>query len=99
MIGTSAAIADYLFLSSVALQPGDEDYAISIVLPTRNLVLFPEMVFPLAIGRPATVAAAQQAVREQRQIGITCCSVIQSRPIPDPTISIASAPSPTSCAT
>ena len=31
-----------------------------IVLPTRNLVLFPEMVFPLAIGRPATVAAAQQ---------------------------------------
>ena len=39
-----------------------------IVLPTRNLVLFPEMVFPLAIGRPATVAAAQQAVREQRQI-------------------------------
>ena len=26
------------------------------------------MVFPLAIGRPATVAAAQQAVREQRQI-------------------------------
>ncbi len=39
-----------------------------IVLPTRSLVLFPEMVFPLAIGRPATVAAAQQAVREQRQI-------------------------------
>ena len=39
-----------------------------IVLPTRNLVLFPEMVFPLAIGRPATLAAAQQAVREQRQI-------------------------------
>ncbi|MDP1751375.1 MAG: LON peptidase substrate-binding domain-containing protein, partial [Reyranella sp.] len=39
-----------------------------IVLPTRNLVLFPELVFPLSIGRPATVAAAQQAVREQRQI-------------------------------
>ena len=39
-----------------------------IVLPARNLVLFPEMVFPLSIGRPASVAAAQQAVREQRQI-------------------------------
>ena len=39
-----------------------------IVLPTRNLVLFPEMVFPLAMGRPATIAAAQQAVREQRQV-------------------------------
>ena len=39
-----------------------------IVLPTRNLVLFPEMVFPLSMVRPATVAAAQQAVREQRQV-------------------------------
>jgi 4-hydroxyphenylacetate 3-monooxygenase len=34
MIGTSAAIADYLFVSSIVpLQPGDEDYAISVVLP------------------------------------------------------------------
>lgn len=34
MIGTSAAIADYLFLSSVVpLQPGDEAYAISVVVP------------------------------------------------------------------
>ncbi|MDP1964174.1 MAG: LON peptidase substrate-binding domain-containing protein, partial [Reyranella sp.] len=49
-----------------AMQPLPADAL--IVLPTRNLVLFPEMVFPLAIGRPATVAAAQQAVREQRQI-------------------------------
>ncbi|MDP1838148.1 MAG: LON peptidase substrate-binding domain-containing protein, partial [Reyranella sp.] len=39
-----------------------------IVLPMRNFVLFPEMVFPLAMMRPATVAAAQQAVREQRQV-------------------------------
>jgi 4-hydroxyphenylacetate 3-monooxygenase len=33
MIGTSAAIADWLLLTSVALQPGDEDYAISVVVP------------------------------------------------------------------
>ncbi|MFI5002394.1 MAG: endopeptidase La, partial [Reyranellales bacterium] len=39
-----------------------------IVLPVRNVVLFPEMVFPITIGRPSSVAAAQQAVREQRQI-------------------------------
>jgi ATP-dependent Lon protease len=39
-----------------------------IVLPTRNLVLFPEMVFPLSMVRPVTIAAAQQAVREQRQV-------------------------------
>jgi ATP-dependent Lon protease len=39
-----------------------------IVLPVRNLVLFPEIVFPITVGRPSSVAAAQQAVREQRQI-------------------------------
>jgi ATP-dependent Lon protease len=39
-----------------------------IVLPVRGAVLFPEMVMPLTIGRPASIAAAQQAVREQRQV-------------------------------
>jgi hypothetical protein len=39
-----------------------------IVVPTRNMVLYPEMVLPLTIGRPSSVAAVQQAVREQRQI-------------------------------
>jgi ATP-dependent Lon protease len=41
-----------------------------IVVPVRNAVLFPEIVFPITVGRPATIAAAQQAVREQRQIVI-----------------------------
>ena len=41
-----------------------------IVVPVRNTVLFPEIVFPITLGRPATIAAAQQAVREQRQIVI-----------------------------
>src|SRR4029077_19371523 len=44
MIGTSAAIADFLFLSSIApLQPGDEDYAISAVVPVAapGLRLYP----------------------------------------------------------
>ena len=44
MIGTSAAIADYLFLSSIVpLQPGDEDYAISVVIPlsAEGLRLYP----------------------------------------------------------
>jgi ATP-dependent Lon protease len=39
-----------------------------IVVAVRNTVLFPEVVFPIAIGRPASVAAAQQAVKEQRQV-------------------------------
>ena len=39
-----------------------------IVVPMRNVVMFPEIVMPVTIGRPASIAAAQQAVREQRQI-------------------------------
>jgi ATP-dependent Lon protease len=38
------------------------------VLPVRGVVLFPEIVFPISLTRPLTVAAAQAAVREQRQV-------------------------------
>jgi ATP-dependent Lon protease len=41
-----------------------------IIVPVRNTVLFPGMVLPLSVGRPGSIAAAQQAVREQRQVGI-----------------------------
>ena len=41
-----------------------------IVLPVRDMVLFPGTVFPIALGRGVSIAAAQQAVREEKQIGI-----------------------------
>src|SRR5215813_1539831 len=41
-----------------------------IIVPVRNTVLFPGMVLPISVGRPGSVAAAQQALREQRQIGL-----------------------------
>ncbi len=41
-----------------------------IVVPVRNFVLFPGMVMPVTVGRPKSIAAAQQAVREQRAVGI-----------------------------
>jgi ATP-dependent Lon protease len=41
-----------------------------VIVPVRRMVLFPGMVAPITVGRPRSVAAAQQAVREQRQIGI-----------------------------
>jgi ATP-dependent Lon protease len=41
-----------------------------IIIPVRNTVLFPGVVIPITIGRPKSIAAAQQAVREQRPIGI-----------------------------
>jgi ATP-dependent Lon protease len=49
---------------SVASPPSDA----FIVLPLRQMVLFPEMVVPVTLTRPSSVAACQQAVREQRQI-------------------------------
>ncbi|GBD49576.1 ATP-dependent protease La [Methylopila sp. Yamaguchi] len=41
-----------------------------IILPVRNSVLFPNLVAPFAIGRVQSVAAIQQAIREERQIGV-----------------------------
>src|SRR5262245_12829337 len=41
-----------------------------IIMPVRNFVLFPGVVMPVTIGRAKSIAAAQQAVREQRQIGV-----------------------------
>ncbi len=41
-----------------------------IIVPVRNFVLFPGVMLPIAIGRQRSIAAAQQAVRDQRQVGI-----------------------------
>ncbi len=41
-----------------------------IIVPVRNTVLFPGQVLPVTLGRPKSIGAAQQAVREQRQVGI-----------------------------
>ena len=41
-----------------------------IIVPVRNTVLFPSVVAPITISRPKSIAAAQQALREQRPIGI-----------------------------
>lgn len=41
-----------------------------IVVPVRNLVLFPGMIVPIAIERESSLAAAQHAIRGQRPVGI-----------------------------
>jgi ATP-dependent Lon protease len=40
------------------------------LIAVRNGVLFPGMVLPFGIGRPASVAAAQQAARAERPVGL-----------------------------
>src|SRR5579863_5402757 len=40
------------------------------IVATRNLVLFPGVVVPVALGREESIAAAQEAVRNGRKIGL-----------------------------
>ncbi|MDR3517525.1 MAG: endopeptidase La [Azospirillaceae bacterium] len=41
-----------------------------IILPMRNVVLFPGIVLPLTLNRPASIAAAQAAARGDQPIGL-----------------------------
>ena len=41
-----------------------------IILPVRNVVLFPGIVLPISMGRERSIAAAQEAARSQRPIGV-----------------------------
>ncbi|WP_198674937.1 endopeptidase La [Rhodoferax ferrireducens] len=41
-----------------------------IIVPVRNMVLFPGMIIPIAIGRESSIAAAQYAIKAERPIGI-----------------------------
>ena len=59
--GGAAGVRD----GAVALSPDT-----LIILPVRHFVLFPGTVLPLALGRPKSIAAAQEAVRQGRQVGI-----------------------------
>jgi ATP-dependent Lon protease len=40
-----------------------------IIVPVRNLVLFPGTVVPVAVNRERSLAAAQEAVRSERKVG------------------------------
>src|SRR6202035_59946 len=42
----------------------------TIILPIRNMLLFPGVVLPLTIGRPASIAAAQEAAQSGRKVGL-----------------------------
>ncbi|HEX4882935.1 MAG TPA: endopeptidase La, partial [Casimicrobiaceae bacterium] len=53
-----------------------------VILPVRNMVLFPGIVVPLTVGRERSLAAVQEAVRLQKPVGI----LLQSKPeVDEPT--------------
>jgi len=41
-----------------------------IILPVRRMVLFPGMILPVALGREASIAAAQAAAKAKQPIGV-----------------------------
>ena len=47
-----------------------------IILPVRNVVMFPGTVLPLTVGRERSRAAAQEAVRLERPLGV----LLQNKP-------------------
>ena len=54
------------------------------IVPVRNVVLFPGIVMPLSLGRPKSIAAAQEAARSQRPIGVLLQRVAEADdPTPD----------------
>ena len=61
-----------------ALQPAEADKKATpdlpedmlIILPVRNMVLFPGVVLPVAIKREKTVKGAQEAVRTEGKVGL-----------------------------
>jgi ATP-dependent Lon protease len=72
---------DTLSADAASTQPADRQSGLAqrrvelpadalIIVPVRSAVLFPGTVFPLTLNRERSIAAAQQAVREQRQVGV-----------------------------
>jgi ATP-dependent Lon protease len=53
-----------------------------IVLPVRDTVLFPGVVLPIAVTGKRALAAAQEAVRTQRRVGLVLQSEAGDEPAP-----------------
>jgi len=52
----------------VAIQPAELETI--LIVPVRNMVLFPGVVLPVVVGRPRAVETIQEAVRTQKPIGV-----------------------------
>src|SRR5579884_2526648 len=62
----SAAPSPETVLAGIPALPEDA----LILIPTRNLVLFPGTVLPLTLGRQRSIAAAQAVIRLNRTVGL-----------------------------
>ena len=60
--------------AQASARPGNAELTLPegalILLPTRNVVLFPGIVAPLSLGRPQSIAGAQAAAKADKPVGI-----------------------------
>jgi ATP-dependent Lon protease len=79
---TGIDVADEHIVSGSELLPAiPED--VLIIIPVRNMVLFPGVVLPIMLSREVSIAAAKEALQNKRKIGL----VLQRDPnveIPSP---------------
>ena len=68
-LASDGAAAFDAFKSAATVMPGLPADVIPLV-PLRNLVLFPGMIAPISLGRACSIAAAQEAVRSTRPVGL-----------------------------
>ncbi len=54
-----------------------------IILPVRDLVLFPGVVLPITLSGKRALAAAQEAVRTQRRVGLILQTEADADPAPE----------------
>ncbi|MEM9803068.1 MAG: endopeptidase La [Planctomycetota bacterium] len=48
----------------------DDDLEVMVIVPVRNMILFPGVVLPLMLGRESSVVAVRAAVAEDEPIGL-----------------------------
>ena len=65
---TRSALSDATVVGPKETSPIPDD--VMIIVPVRNAVLFPGMTLPLALGRPCSIAAVEEAARAKRPLGM-----------------------------
>ncbi len=69
MTTTDSEAAEIIEPSRSLVIPKLPDDAL-ILLPVRNMVLFPNMVVPVGVGRAKTILAARQAIQHDQPMGV-----------------------------
>ncbi len=80
MLGKENAVTAKSLPGELGIIPEDA----IVIVPVRNMVVFPGMLVPIAIGRKSSISAAQYAVKRELPIGILMQrDPLAETPVPD----------------